>query len=337
MKILVTGVAGFIGFHVANYLLSRGDTVVGIDNINDYYDIRLKQGRLQELATNKNSSVFTFIKMDIADRSAMEILFKAQQFDKVIHLAAQAGVRYSIENPHAYIDSNIVGFMNILEGCRHNKSQHLVYASSSSVYGANESMPFSVQDNVDHPVSLYAASKKANELMAHTYSHLYGLATTGLRFFTVYGPWGRPDMALFKFTQAILQGEAIDVYNYGNHRRDFTYIDDIVMGIILSLDQQVSGNSMWNGLKPDPSTSKAPWKIYNIGAQTPVKLLDFIETLERALGKTAQKNLLPIQAGDVPDTYADVSALNLDVGYKPSTSLVDGIEKFVNWYKKFHP
>jgi UDP-glucuronate 4-epimerase len=337
MKILVTGVAGFIGFHVANYLLSRGDTVVGIDNINDYYDIRLKQERLQELATNKNSSVFTFIKMDIADRSAMEILFKAQQFDKVIHLAAQAGVRYSIENPHAYIDSNIVGFMNILEGCRHNKSQHLVYASSSSVYGANESMPFSVQDNVDHPVSLYAASKKANELMAHTYSHLYGLATTGLRFFTVYGPWGRPDMALFKFTQAILQGEAIDVYNYGNHRRDFTYIDDIVMGIILSLDQQVSGNSMWNGLKPDPSTSKAPWKIYNIGAQTPVKLLDFIETLERALGKTAQKNLLPIQAGDVPDTYADVSALNLDVGYKPSTSLVDGIEKFVNWYKKFHP
>jgi UDP-glucuronate 4-epimerase len=337
MKILVTGVAGFIGFHVANYLLSRGDTVVGIDNINDYYDIRLKQERLQELATNKNSSVFTFIKMDIADRSAMEILFKAQQFDKVIHLAAQAGVRYSIENPHAYIDSNIVGFMNILEGCRHNKSQHLVYASSSSVYGANESMPFSVQDNVDHPVSLYAASKKANELMAHTYSHLYGLATTGLRFFTVYGPWGRPDMALFKFTQAILQGEAIDVYNYGNHRRDFTYIDDIVMGIILSLDQQVSGNSMWNGLKPDPSTSKAPWKIYNIGAQTPVKLLDFIETLERALGKTAQKNLLPIQAGDVPDTYADVSALNLDVGYKPSTSLVDGIEKFVSWYKKFYP
>jgi UDP-glucuronate 4-epimerase len=337
MKILVTGVAGFIGFHVANYLLSRGDTVVGIDNINDYYDIRLKQGRLQELATNKNSSVFTFIKMDIADRSAMEILFKAQQFDKVIHLAAQAGVRYSIENPHAYIDSNIVGFMNILEGCRHNKSQHLVYASSSSVYGANESMPFSVQDNVDHPVSLYAASKKANELMAHTYSHLYGLATTGLRFFTVYGPWGRPDMALFKFTQAILQGEAIDVYNYGNHRRDFTYIDDIVMGIILSLDQQVSGNSMWNGLKPDPSTSKAPWKIYNIGAQTPVKLLDFIETLERALGKTAQKNLLPIQAGDVPDTYADVSALNLDVGYKPSTNLVDGIEKFVSWYKKFYP
>lgn len=336
MKILVTGVAGFIGFHVANYLLSRGDTVIGIDNINDYYDIRLKQGRLQELATNKNSALLTFIKMDIADRSAMEILFADQQFDKVIHLAAQAGVRYSIENPHAYIDSNIVGFMNILEGCRHNKVQHLVYASSSSVYGANESMPFSVQDNVDHPVSLYAASKKANELMAHTYSHLYGLATTGLRFFTVYGPWGRPDMALFKFTQAILQGEAIDVYNYGNHRRDFTYIDDIVKGIILSLDQQVCGNTAWNGQKPDPSTSKAPWKIYNIGAQTPVKLLEFIETLESALGKTAHKNLLPLQPGDVPDTYADVSALNIDVGYQPTTNLVEGIEKFVNWYKKFY-
>ncbi|WP_340679145.1 NAD-dependent epimerase [Paraglaciecola sp.] len=337
MKILVTGVAGFIGFHVANYLLNRGDSVIGIDNINDYYDIRLKQGRLQELAANNNSSFFTFIKMDIADRLSMETLFAEQKFDKVIHLAAQAGVRYSIENPHAYIDSNIVGFMNILEGCRHNKIQHLVYASSSSVYGANESMPFSVQDNVDHPVSLYAASKKANELMAHTYSHLYGLATTGLRFFTVYGPWGRPDMALFKFTQAILQGKAIDVYNYGNHRRDFTYIGDIVMGIILSLDQQVIGNPTWNGLKPDPSTSKAPWKIYNIGAQTPVKLLEFIETLERALGKTAQKNMLPMQAGDVPDTYADVSALNIDVGYKPSTSLVEGIAHFVNWYKKFYP
>ncbi|KXI28524.1 NAD-dependent epimerase [Paraglaciecola hydrolytica] len=336
MKVLVTGVAGFIGFHVANYLISRGDTVVGIDNINDYYDIKLKQGRLQELAIHKDAHLFTFIKMDIAERSAMETLFAEQQFDKVIHLAAQAGVRYSIENPHAYIDSNIVGFMNILEGCRHHKVQHLVYASSSSVYGANEAMPFSVKDNVDHPVSLYAASKKANELMAHTYSHLYELPTTGLRFFTVYGPWGRPDMALFKFTQAILKNQAIDVYNFGNHRRDFTYIDDIVKGIILSLDQNVCGNKAWNGQHPDPSTSKAPWKIYNIGAQTPVNLLEFIETLETALGKTAQKNLLPMQAGDVPDTYADVSALNIDVGYNPSTNLVDGIGQFVSWYKKFY-
>ena len=336
MKILVTGVAGFIGFHVTNYLLSRGDVVVGIDNINDYYDIKLKHGRLDQLATHKASNLFTFIKMDIADRSAMESLFTEQKFDKVVHLAAQAGVRYSIENPHAYVDSNIVGFMNILEGCRHNKIKHLVYASSSSVYGANESMPFSVKDNVDHPVSLYAASKKANELMAHTYSHLYALPTTGLRFFTVYGPWGRPDMALFKFTQAILNDDTIDVYNFGNHRRDFTYIDDIVKGIILSLDQQVYGNPDWNGKEPDPSTSKAPWKIYNIGAQTPVKLLEFIETLEAALGKKAQKNLLPLQAGDVPDTYADVSALSLDVGYHPSTSLVDGIGKFVSWYKSFY-
>ena len=336
MKVLVTGVAGFIGFHVANYLISRGDTVIGIDNINDYYDIKLKHGRLQQLALHKNSHLFSFIKMDIAERSAMESLFAEQKFEKVIHLAAQAGVRYSIENPNAYIDSNIVGFMNILEGCRHNTVKHLVYASSSSVYGANESMPFSTKDNVDHPVSLYAASKKANELMAHTYSHLYGLPTTGLRFFTVYGPWGRPDMALFKFTQAILNDEAIDVYNFGNHRRDFTYIDDIVKGIILSLDQHVCGNSTWNGQTPDPSTSKAPWKIYNIGAQTPVNLLEFIETLETALGKTAQKNLLPMQAGDVPDTYADVSALSNDVGYQPATNLVKGISEFVKWYRNFY-
>ena len=336
MKILVTGVAGFIGFHVANALMDRGDTVWGIDNLNDYYDVRLKQDRLNQLNTHKNASLFTFEQMDVADRNAIETLFTQHQFDKVVHLAAQAGVRYSIDNPHAYIDSNIVGFLNILEGCRHNNTQHLVYASSSSVYGSNESMPFSVSDNVDHPVSLYAASKKANELMAHTYSHLYGLPTTGLRFFTVYGPWGRPDMALFKFTQAILNGEPIDVYNFGNHRRDFTFIDDIVKGIILSLDQQVTGNSQWNGLHPDPSTSKAPWKIYNIGAQTPVNLLEFIETLEAALGKTARKNLLPMQAGDVPDTYADVSALSNDVGYQPSTSLVDGVSQFVNWYKTYY-
>lgn len=336
MKILVTGVAGFIGFHVANTLMDRGDTVIGIDNLNDYYDVRLKRSRLEQLDLHKNAQLFSFIQMDVADRAAIETLFAEQQFDKVIHLAAQAGVRYSIENPNAYIDSNIVGFMNILEGCRHNNTQHLVYASSSSVYGSNESMPFSVSDNVDHPVSLYAASKKANELMAHTYSHLYGLPTTGLRFFTVYGPWGRPDMALFKFTQAILNNEPIDVYNFGNHRRDFTFIDDIVTGIILSLDQQVTGNTHWNGLHPDPSTSKAPWKIYNIGAQTPVNLLEFIETLEAALGKTAHKNLLPMQAGDVPDTYADVSALSLDVGYQPKTSLVQGVGQFVSWYKAYY-
>ena len=336
MKILVTGAAGFIGFHTAKTLMDRGDTVLGIDNLNDYYDVRLKQGRLNQLNTHKNAQLFTFIEMDVADRRAIESLFAQHQFDKVIHLAAQAGVRYSIENPHAYIDSNIVGFLHILEGCRHNNIQHLVYASSSSVYGSNESMPFSVSDNVDHPVSLYAASKKANELMAHTYSHLYGLPTTGLRFFTVYGPWGRPDMALFKFTQAILNDEPIDVYNFGNHRRDFTFIDDIVKGIILSLDQHVIGNSQWNGLQPDPSTSKAPWKIYNIGAQTPVNLLEFIETLEAALGKTAHKNLLPMQAGDVPDTYADVSALSNDVGYQPSTSLVDGVGQFVSWYKTYY-
>tara|TARA_R110002167_G_scaffold196935_7_gene400006 strand:- start:1731 stop:2750 length:1020 start_codon:yes stop_codon:yes gene_type:complete len=336
MKVLVTGAAGFIGFHVSCYLIARGDSVVGIDNLNDYYDVSLKQGRLEELAKHESCNLFKFIKLDIADRDKMARLFETEKFDKVINLAAQAGVRYSIENPHAYVESNIVGFLNVLEGCRHNAVKHLVYASSSSVYGANETMPFSAKDNVDHPVSLYAASKKANELMAHTYSHLYNLPTTGLRFFTVYGPWGRPDMALFKFTKAILQDESIEVYNYGNHRRDFTYIDDIVSGIILSLDQNVEGNEQWTGKSPDPSTSKAPWKIYNIGAHTPVNLLKFIETLEQALGKNAQKNLLPMQAGDVPDTYADVSALSADVGYLPSTDLVHGIKLFVDWYKKFY-
>jgi len=336
MKVLVTGAAGFIGFHISSYLIARGDTVVGVDNLNNYYDVSLKQGRLDELAKSENHHLFSFYKLDIADRDKIATLFENEKFDKVVNLAAQAGVRYSIENPHAYVDSNIVGFLNILEGCRHNAVKHLVYASSSSVYGANESMPFSVTDNVDHPVSLYAASKKANELMAHTYSHLYDLPTTGLRFFTVYGPWGRPDMALFKFTKAIMQGESIDVYNYGNHRRDFTYIDDIVTGIVLSLDQQVLGNPQWSGKTPDPSTSKAPWKIYNIGAHKPINLLVFIETLEKALGKNAKKNLLPMQAGDVPDTYADVSALSQDVGYMPVTSLEHGIEQFVIWYKKFY-
>ena len=336
MKVLVTGAAGFIGFHVCQVLLSRGDEVVGIDNINDYYDVNLKHGRLAELDAHEKAQNFNFVKMDIAHRNKMESLFLEQKFDKVVHLAAQAGVRYSIENPHAYIDSNIVGFTNILEGCRHNAVKHLVYASSSSVYGANESMPFSVSDNVDHPVSLYAASKKANELMAHTYSHLYDLPTTGLRFFTVYGPWGRPDMALFKFTKAILEGDPIQVYNFGNHRRDFTYIDDIVSGVISTLDHNAAGNPSWQGKKPDPSTSKAPWRVYNIGAQTPVNLLDFITTLEDALGKEAEKELLPMQPGDVPDTFANVQALVDDVGYQPKTQLKEGITNFVDWYKSFY-
>ena len=336
MKILVTGAAGFIGFHVTQYLLNRGDTVIGIDNMNDYYDTNLKDGRLNVIAANKQSGNFTFIKMDLADRTKMDSLFASSTFDKVVHLAAQAGVRYSIENPHAYVDSNLIGFMNILEGCRHNNVKHLVYASSSSVYGSNESTPFSVTDNVDHPVSLYAATKKANELMAHTYSHLYQLPTTGLRFFTVYGPWGRPDMALFKFTQAILNDEPIKVFNYGNHHRDFTYIDDIVNGVILSLDKTATANEKWDGKSPDPSSSKAPWKIYNIGAHNPVNLLTFIETLEQALGKKAIKEMLPMQPGDVPDTYADVSALTQDTGYLPKTDLVTGIDEFVSWYRSFY-
>jgi UDP-glucuronate 4-epimerase len=336
MKILVTGVAGFIGFHVTQYLLNRGDTVIGIDNMNDYYDTNLKDGRLNVIAANKQSGNFTFINMDLADRTKMDSLFASSTFDKVVHLAAQAGVRYSIENPHAYVDSNLIGFMNILEGCRHNNVKHLVYASSSSVYGSNESTPFSVTDNVDHPVSLYAATKKANELMAHTYSHLYQLPTTGLRFFTVYGPWGRPDMALFKFTQAILNDEPIQVFNYGNHHRDFTYIDDIVNGVILSLDKTATANEKWDGKSPDPSSSKAPWKIYNIGAHNPVNLLTFIETLEQALGKKSIKEMLPMQPGDVPDTYADVSALTQDMGYLPKTDLVTGIGKFVSWYRYFY-
>ena len=336
MKILVTGAAGFIGAHTARTLIDEGYEVVGIDNINDYYDVSLKEARLDWVAEHINAHLFRFIKMDIADRSAMEALFATEKFDRVIHLAAQAGVRYSIENPHAYIDANIMGFMNILEGCRHHKVEHLVYASSSSVYGANESMPFSVDDNVDHPLSLYAASKKANELMAHTYSHLYDLPTTGLRFFTVYGPWGRPDMAPFKFTKAISEGKPIDVYNFGNHRRDFTYIDDIVRGVIQSCMHVAKGNADWDGKSPSPSTSKAPWRVYNIGAQTPVHLLTFIETIEKALGKTAEKNMLPMQLGDVEATYADVESLVNDVGYRPQTSLDEGIAAFVSWYEGFY-
>lgn len=335
MKVLVTGAAGFIGSHVSLYLLERGDEVVGLDNINDYYDVNLKLDRLKRIEQHKNAHNFTFVKMNVEDRDAMPELFEQYGFDKVVHLAAQAGVRYSLENPLAYIDSNIVGFTNILEGCRHNKVKHLVYASSSSVYGANEDMPFSVHDNVDHPVSLYAASKKANELMAHTYSHLYDLPTTGLRFFTVYGPWGRPDMALFLFTKAILAGEPIKVFNYGNHKRDFTYIDDIVEGIIRTLDNTAQPNPDWSGKTPDPGTSKAPWRVYNIGAQTPVQLLEYIETLETNLGKTAEKELLPLQMGDVPDTYADVEALVKDVDYRPKTTIQEGISNFVGWYKDY--
>ncbi|CCE23584.1 NAD-dependent epimerase [Methylotuvimicrobium alcaliphilum] len=333
MKILVTGTAGFIGNHLALRLLERGDEVIGIDNLNDYYDVNLKKARLARILDHNR---YTDIRADLADRDRIEQVFKEHRPERVVNLAAQAGVRYSIENPHAYIDSNIVGFINILEGCRHYGVEHLVYASSSSVYGANESMPFSVHDNVDHPLSLYAASKKANELMAHTYSNLYNLPTTGLRFFTVYGPWGRPDMALFLFTKAILSGEKIQVFNYGKHRRDFTYIDDIVEGVIRTLDNIAQPNPDWTGAKPDPGTSRAPWRVYNIGNQNPVELMKYIEVLEQCLGKTAEKELLPLQPGDVPDTYADVEALVQDVGYKPGTPIEVGIARFVEWYGSYY-
>lgn len=333
MKILVTGTAGFIGSALALRLLERGDEVIGVDNLNDYYDVRLKEARLARLTPHAN---FTDVRMDVADRPGMEELFHKYKPQRVVHLAAQAGVRYSLENPQAYVDANLVGFMNILEGCRHHQVEHLVYASSSSVYGANESMPFSVHDNVDHPLSLYAATKKANELMAHTYSSLYGLPTTGLRFFTVYGPWGRPDMALFLFTKSILEGKPIDVFNYGHHRRDFTYIDDIVEGVIRTTDHVATPNPNWSGAKPDPGTSKAPYRIYNIGSNNPVELLRYIEILENCLGKKAEKNLLPLQPGDVPDTYADVDALIADVDYKPTTPVEVGIERFVQWYRDFY-
>ncbi len=332
MKILVTGAAGFIGFHVAKYLLERGDEVVGLDNLNDYYDVNLKLSRLEQLEGRKN---FRFVKIDLADREALSTLFAAEKFAKVVNLAAQAGVRYSLINPHAYIDSNIQGFINILEGCRHNEIEHLVYASSSSVYGANTSMPFSVHDNVDHPLSLYAASKKANELMAHTYSHLYRLPTTGLRFFTVYGPWGRPDMAMFLFAKAILADEPIQVFNHGKMLRDFTYIDDIVEGVVRTLDHTAPENPAWSGADPDPGTSAAPYRLYNIGNNNPVELMYLIETIEKALGKTAQKEMLPIQPGDVPATYADVEALVDDVGFKPETSIEDGVARFITWYREY--
>ncbi|MDW7643557.1 MAG: NAD-dependent epimerase [Desulfuromonadales bacterium] len=332
-RFLVTGAAGFIGSHVCQTLLARGDEVVGLDNLNDYYEVQLKKDRLAQLEGRPG---FRFLRMDVADRAAMATLFGEERFDRVIHLAAQAGVRYSLENPHAYVDSNLVGFMNILEGCRHSQVGHLVYASSSSVYGANTRMPFSVHHNVDHPVSLYAASKKANELMAHTYAHLYGLPCTGLRFFTVYGPWGRPDMALFLFTRAILAGRPIDVYNHGKMRRDFTFVDDIVEGVVRTTDHVAQPNPDWDSDRPDPGTSRAPYRIYNIGNNQPVELLHLIEVLERALGKKAEKNLLPIQPGDVPATFADVEALVQDVGFKPSTSIEEGVERFVRWYRHYY-
>ncbi|WP_018935585.1 NAD-dependent epimerase [Thioalkalivibrio sp. ALJ24] len=333
MKILITGTAGFIGNALAQRLLERGDEVIGIDNLNDYYDVSLKEARLARIRDHER---FTDVREDIADREAMERVFREHRPQRVVNLAAQAGVRYSLENPAAYIDTNLVGFGNILEGCRHNGVEHLVYASSSSVYGANEEMPFSVHHNVDHPLSLYAASKKANELMAHTYSHLYQLPTTGLRFFTVYGPWGRPDMALFMFTRKILAGEPIDVFNYGNHRRDFTYIDDIVEGVIRTLDHPAQANADWSGAQPDSATSAAPYRLYNIGAHRPVELMHYIEVLEENLGKKAEKNLLPLQPGDVPDTYADVEDLKADVGYEPSTPVEEGVARFVRWYRDYY-
>ncbi|BCA80071.1 NAD-dependent epimerase [Desulfuromonas sp. AOP6] len=332
-RFLVTGAAGFIGSHVCQRLLARGDEVVGLDNLNDYYEVQLKKDRLAQL---EGRSGFRFVRQDVADRAAMAALFAGERFDCVIHLAAQAGVRYSLENPHAYVDSNLVGFMNILEGCRHSQVGHLVYASSSSVYGANTRMPFSVHDNVDHPVSLYAASKKANELMAHTYAHLYGLPCTGLRFFTVYGPWGRPDMALFLFTRAILAGRPIDVYNHGKMRRDFTYVDDIVEGVVRTADHVAQPHPEWDSDRPDPGTSRAPYRIYNIGNNQPVELLHLIEVLETSLGKKAEKILLPLQPGDVPATYADVDALVQDVGFKPATSIEEGVEHFVRWYRHYY-
>ena len=332
-RFLVTGAAGFIGFHVAQRLLARGDDVIGLDNVNDYYDVSLKRERLRQLNAQ---SRFSFVEIDVADRAAMPELFRQQTFETVIHLAAQAGVRYSLENPHAYVDSNLVGFVNILEACRHHRVRHLTYASSSSVYGANTAMPFSVHHNVDHPLSLYAASKKANELLAHTYSHLYDLPTTGLRFFTVYGPWGRPDMALFKFTRAILRGEPIEVYNHGQMQRDFTYIDDIAEGVIRVADRVPAGNQQWSGEQPDPGTSRAPYRIYNIGNHQPVELMHLIAELERCLGRQSEKRFLPMQPGDVPATFADVDDLVRDVGFQPATPIEDGVREFVRWYREYY-
>jgi UDP-glucuronate 4-epimerase len=348
MKVLITGTAGFIGFHLAQRLINRGDEVVGLDSINDYYDVSLKYNRLREtgiqkehaeygkLARSEKYSNYRFIKLSLEDKEGIDKLFKTEGFEKVCNLAAQAGVRYSLENPMAYVNSNIIGFLNILEACRYNKIFHLVYASSSSVYGLNESMPFATHDNVDHPISLYAASKKSNELMAHTYSHLFGLPTTGLRFFTVYGPWGRPDMALFIFAKNISEGKPIQVFNQGNMRRDFTYIDDIVEGVIRVIDSPPAGKKDWSGKHPDPSCSKAPYKIYNIGNSSPIDLMDFIKAIENSLGKTAVKEYLPLQAGDVPATWADVADLVDDLDYKPNTTVDQGIRNFIKWYKDYY-
>ncbi|WP_434639886.1 NAD-dependent epimerase [Klebsiella sp. I138] len=332
MKFLVTGAAGFIGFHASKRLLEAGHEVVGIDNMNDYYDVNLKQSRLDLL----QSPQFSFYKTDLADRESIAQIFATEKFDRVIHLAAQAGVRYSLENPHAYADANLIGYLNILEGCRHNKVQHLLYASSSSVYGLNRKMPFSTDDSVDHPVSLYAATKKANELMAHTYSHLYGIPTTGLRFFTVYGPWGRPDMALFKFTKAMLEGKSIDVYNYGKMKRDFTYIDDIVEAIVRVQDVIPQPDPAWTVENGSPATSSAPYRIYNIGNSSPVELMDYITALEEAMGMEAEKNMMPIQPGDVLETSADTKPLYDLVGFKPQTSVKHGVKNFVDWYKAYY-
>jgi UDP-glucuronate 4-epimerase len=333
MRILVTGTAGFIGNALALKLLERGDEVIGVDNLNDYYDVTLKQARLARIAGH---SRFTDLRISLEDRAAMERAFAEHRPQRVVNLAAQAGVRYSIDNPHVYVDGNVVGFLHVLEGCRHHGVEHLVYASSSSVYGANTAMPFSVHHNVDHPMSLYAATKKANELMAHTYSSLYGLPTTGLRFFTVYGPWGRPDMALFKFTRSILAGEPIDVFNHGRHRRDFTYIDDIVEGVMRTLDRVPAPNAGWSGDAPDTATSYAPYRLYNIGNNKPVELMYFIEVLEDRLGKKAVKNFLPLQKGDVPATYADIDDLVRDVGFRPDTPIETGIARFVDWYRDYY-
>ena len=333
MKILVTGTAGFIGSALALRLLARGDQVIGVDNLNDYYDVTLKEARLARL---QGHPAFTDLRLNIEDSDAMREVFATHRPERVVNLAAQAGVRYSLENPMAYVTTNMVGFANILEGCRHHGVEHLVYASSSSVYGANSTMPFSVHHNVDHPLSFYAASKKANELMAHTYSHLYGLPTTGLRFFTVYGPWGRPDIALFMFTRAILAGQPIDVFNYGKHRRDFTYVDDIVEGVIRVLDRPPTGNPDWSSATPDSATSLAPYRLYNIGNNQPVELMEYIAVLEQNLGLKAQLNLLPLQPGDVPDTYADVTDLVRDTGYRPSTPVAEGVARFVAWYREFY-
>jgi len=333
VRYLVTGTAGFIGYHVAERLLARGDEVTGLDNVNDYYDVRLKEARMARLEGKRG---YDFIKLDVSDREGMEQLFAQRKPEVVIHLAAQAGVRYSLTNPHAYVQSNLAGFMNILEGCRHQHVRHLVYASSSSVYGGNTRQPFSIHDNIDHPVSLYAASKKANELMAHTYSHLYNLPTTGLRFFTVYGPWGRPDMAMFLFTKAILEGKPIDVFNHGKMRRDFTYIDDIVEGVVRTADHVATPNPAYSSEVPDPGTSSAPYRVYNIGNNNPVELMDMIGVLERVLGRTAEKRMLPLQPGDVPATWADVDDLTQDVGFRPATPIEEGIGRFVAWYREYY-